>query len=236
MAITVYVGKPGHGKTIALMRKFQDECRRVERIFNKTGQRIVIKTSIIPSPKIYARYAFYIELFRDLDWLPNARDCVIFIDEMGTYFDSRQWASLGPEVIHSLRLHRHRGIDIYGATQEFTQVDVTIRRLTTRLYRCKKLFSTGEPLPNTPVSAFAFMLGTVALVKPEHREIETEFQETDFTLPSLYDKDDFLSYDTHQEMDMIPLSPLYLRPRIVIKLDKENKILSKEEKYTSAKL
>jgi len=85
MAISVYVGKPGHGKTIALMRQFVEVCKTNEKIFNKTGFRRTIKTCIHPSPKLYARYAFYIEVFRDLDWLPYASNCDIFIDEMGTF-------------------------------------------------------------------------------------------------------------------------------------------------------
>jgi len=235
MSISVYVGKPGHGKTIALMREFVRVCKKNEKIFNTTGYRRTVKTCIHPAPWLYARYAFYIEIFNDLDWLPYARDCDIFIDEMGSFFDSRQWASLGPEVIHALRLHRHRGIDIYGATQEFSQVDVTIRRLTTRLYRTKKIFSTKEPQPNQKPSKFAFMLATVGTVKPEHREIETEFQETEQNKLQIYDNDDFDLYNTHQEMNMIPLSPLYVRPREVIKLDVQGKEISREVKWSTVK-
>lgn len=236
MAISVYLGKPGHGKTIALMREFVKVCKKNEKLFNDTGLRRVIKTTIFPSKKLYARFAFYIEIVSDLDWLPMARDCDLFIDEMGSYFDSRQWASLAPEVIHSLRLHRHRGIDIYGATQEFTQVDVTIRRLTTKLYRCKKYFSSGEPLPGQPPKRFAYMIGQVGLVKPEHREIETEFQETESNSYVWYDNDDFGLYDTHQDVGMVALSPIYVRPREVIKLDAKGSELSREVKWQVAKM
>lgn len=236
MAITVYVGKPGHGKTIALMREFENICIKNERIFKKTGFRRTIKVGPFISPQLYARYAYYIEIIGDLDFLPDASHCDIFIDEMGTYFDARQWASLGPEVIHSLRLHRHRGIDIYGATQEFTQVDITLRRLTTTVIRCKKLFSTGEPQPNQPIKKSSFMIGTIGQVKPEHREIETEFQETFNNKLQIYDHDDFSLYDTHFDMSLVPLSPLYLRPREVIKLDRDGKKISSEIKYSTTKI
>lgn len=234
MSIVIYTGKPGHGKTIALMREFVKVCKKNEKIFNETGFRRRVKTSILPSPSLYARYAFYIEIFNDLDWLPYERDCDIFIDEMGSYFDSRQWASLAPEVIHALRLHRHRGIDIYGATQEFSQVDLTIRRLTTRLYRSKKWWSTKEPVKGQKQS-FALMIATVGTVKPEHREIDTEFQETEQNHLCIYDKDDFNLYDTHQEVSMVPLSPLYVRQREVVKIDVKGEEVSRELKWSMVK-
>lgn len=230
MAIQIWIGKPGHGKTIALMRKFVERCKHSEKLFKETGVRRPIKTCILPSPVLYARYAFFIEIFSDIDWLPQALQCDIFIDEMGSYFDARQWATLGPEVIHALRVHRHKGIEIFGATQELTQVDVTIRRLTTRVYRCKKLFSTGEPQPGKK-KRFSYMFGQVGEVLPEHREIETEFQETENNTYNLYDADDFGLYDTHQTFDIIPLSPIYLRPRQVVKLDDDGTELSREKKW-----
>jgi len=93
-----------------------------------------------------------IEVFvwKDLDELITRRDCDIFIDEIGTYFDARFWADLSIDVRRWIQQGAKMGIELYGACQDFAQVDVAFRRLTTQLFHIKKMFGSGRPSPTKP--------------------------------------------------------------------------------------
>lgn len=62
-------------------------------------------------------------------------DCILIIDEAGIDFNSRKYKSLGQEVIEWFKLYRHYNVlDIYVYSQSWEDYDITLRRLTDRLY------------------------------------------------------------------------------------------------------
>jgi hypothetical protein len=149
--IEVYTGKCGTGKTLRLADKMVETLARNARWSKKTGQRRAIATNCPLSPDFVALYpeGSIIE-WKDPLQLVQFRDVDIFWDEISTHLDATQWASLPLEVKRFLQQHRKKGIDIYGSTQTFAAVDVSMRRLVDNLYVCYKMIGSRNPSPTKP--------------------------------------------------------------------------------------
>jgi len=81
----------------------------------------------------------------DLEELPELRHCDLFIDEVGTYFDSRNFKDLPLDIRLWLAQASKLGVDIYGGAQDFAQVDLAFRRLTTTLHHITKFIGSKRP-------------------------------------------------------------------------------------------
>jgi len=88
--------------------------------------------------------------WKDLEDLPRLKDCDVIIDEVGAYFDSRTFKDLPLEVRLWLAQASKLGVDIYGSAQDFAQVDLSFRRLTTELYQITKLIGSPRPTRTRP--------------------------------------------------------------------------------------
>jgi len=88
--------------------------------------------------------------WENLDDLIDLRDCDVFIDEIGTYFDSRLWADLSLDVRRWIQQGAKMGIELYGAAQDFAQVDLSFRRLTSELYFIRKIVGSPRPSNTKP--------------------------------------------------------------------------------------
>jgi len=88
--------------------------------------------------------------WKDLEELPSLNGADLFIDEVGTYFDSRTYSMLPLDIRLWLAQASKLGVDIFGAAQDFAQVDISFRRLTTHLYLVTKLAGSMRPHPTRP--------------------------------------------------------------------------------------
>jgi len=208
VAITLYTGSPGHGKTTALAIQARQCLLASERIFKQTGHIRILRTNILLSPKIELRYKRFIQYFSDIRQMPTWKDCDIIIDEMSLYFDAQSWEKLPFAIKKYLRLHRHYDVNIYAAVQDFNTIDITVRRLTTRLYHSTKIFSTREPSPYLPPIRFPFSINRLGLVTRTHWELEKEYYEYDRWEFVVYLRRHFSIFDTRQEVPDQPLSPI----------------------------
>jgi len=91
-----------------------------------------------------------IRTWRDLEELPDMKNCDLFIDEVGTYFDSRTFKDLSLDVRLWLAQASKLGVDMYGSAQDFAQVDISFRRLVTGLYEITKLAGSQRPAETRP--------------------------------------------------------------------------------------
>jgi len=91
-----------------------------------------------------------IRYWKDLEELPALRNCDLIIDEVGAYFDSRTFKDLPLDIRLWLSQASKLGVDIYGSAQDFAQVDITFRRLTTTLYHITKLIGSPRPAETRP--------------------------------------------------------------------------------------
>jgi len=91
-----------------------------------------------------------IRYWKDIEELPRLADCDVIIDEVGAYFDSRTFKDLPLEVRLWLAQASKLGVDIYGSAQDFAQVDISFRRLTTELFHITKLIGSARPSKTRP--------------------------------------------------------------------------------------
>ena len=65
-------------------------------------------------------------------------DSLILCDEMGVDWNNRRFKDLTDDTIRFLKYHRKYHSDIIGFSQSYIDMDVTIRRLSTRMYLLKR--------------------------------------------------------------------------------------------------
>lgn len=74
----------------------------------------------------------------------------VFWDEVGNYLDAQKWSLLSSDVKKWLTQGAKVGIEIYGSSQDFAQVDKSFRRLTNHLFHITKLFGSRRPANTKP--------------------------------------------------------------------------------------
>lgn len=120
MAVSLYFGLPGCGKTTLLT---QLALRAVK------GKKY---------RNVYGNIPLAIEGYTYID---NAcigkyelTDGLILIDEGTLFADSRAYKSFSPELVYFFLMHRHFNVDIVIFTQQWDGVDKKIRVITDRVY------------------------------------------------------------------------------------------------------
>jgi len=90
----------------------------------------------------------------------------VFIDEIGVYFDARNWENLSMDFRMWLTMGGKRGVTIYGTCQDFSQIDKSFRLLTTRLYHVRKLFGSSRPSRGRPPTKHVWGLCMIRELDP----------------------------------------------------------------------
>lgn len=124
--IKIFFGSPGAGKTTTAVRDLK---------------------------KLYKKklYDYYFTNFETS--LPYVRKChlsglgtwtfpensVLFIDEAGIEYNNRKFKTLPQTTIEWFKLARHYGVDIYIYSQDYQDMDITLRRLAHEYWYIRKL-------------------------------------------------------------------------------------------------
>lgn len=121
MAIITFFGVPGSGKTTFAAKIVATNL--------KHGFKTYSNVPIIGSVQI-SKEDLGFKLLQDAD---------LIIDEAGIDFNSRAYKSLPQQTIRYLKLYRHFGIrNIYIFSQSYDDMDITLRRLSDRLYLVRR--------------------------------------------------------------------------------------------------
>jgi len=149
MSIFLYTGLPGNGKSLNLMKMVYSLGYRNRRLYRKTGVLRQIFSNIKFSKQVEEEFSGMFRYYTDPFLLPDiAYGCDIIFDEIATYLDSQQFALCPSSFKRFLQQHRKKGaIDIYGTTQDFAMIDVSLRRLCTEVEVCIKVFGSGDLSP-----------------------------------------------------------------------------------------
>lgn len=148
--IQIYTGLPGSGKSTYMAYIATELLSRNEKYHKKTGQVRQIASNMFISTWVQELYPGYIRFWSDPRELVNLRNCDIIWDEIATHLDSTQWANMSLSLKRWLQQHRKYGIEIYGTTQDFNMVDISMRRLTSDLFWVSKPIGTPDPTPTKP--------------------------------------------------------------------------------------
>jgi hypothetical protein len=206
--ITIYTGLPGSGKTLELAKVALQILKRNKKFFDESGIRRKIWSNVKFSEEVHEHYGDFIEYWTDLAQVEKLRDVDVFMDEMASYFDSTQWANMPLSMKRWLQLHRHYGIEVYGVTQEFAMIDISVRRLTNKVYILSKLFGSRDPSPTKAPVKKVFGLIVKWEVDPEtFGEDKFNYKYQGFELGLIRRK--YVDvYDTRAEIEMGAYPPL----------------------------
>lgn len=130
MAIFLYFGLPGCGKTTMLTKLAYDAIRdgKYNHVYTNVGLNIPGVTLIDNS--CIGKY--------------ELADCLLLIDEATLFADSRDHKNFTKGQISYFLEHRHRNADIVLFTQQWDGVDRKIRVITDRVYYVYKGMITGK--------------------------------------------------------------------------------------------
>lgn len=150
--INCFVGRPGVGKTYALVRMLRQQLKKGRTCY---WQRFLpINLEILESLYWHERvfdffYKFfnkeYVRKWGELKYYDSVNDFyraengVFFMDEIQMYFNARLWATMPIQVQWKLQQHRKDGLDIWGTTQNIKRVDPVVRELVNSLFPVKKI-------------------------------------------------------------------------------------------------
>jgi len=98
--------------------------------------------------------------------LEGLTSCDLVLDEVGTYFDSRTYKDLPLSTRLWLAQAAKLGVEIYGAAQDFSQIDISFRRLTDELYEVSKLIGSPRPDKTKPPVEKVWGILTVRQLEP----------------------------------------------------------------------
>lgn len=130
MAISLYFGLPGCGKTTMLAKLAYQAVRdgRYNHVYSNVQMAIPGVTYI--DNECIGKY--------------ELSDCLLLIDEATLFADSRAYKSFDKGKLEYFLLHRHYNADIALFTQQWDGVDRKIRVITDRVYYIYKTMLTGR--------------------------------------------------------------------------------------------
>lgn len=130
MAVSLYFGLPGCGKTTMLAKIACDALKdgRYQHIYSNVGVNIPGVTII--DNECIGKY--------------ELRDCLILIDEATIFADSRDYKNFSRHRMEYFLTHRHYNADIILFTQRWDAVDLKIRSITDRVYYIRKGWFLGH--------------------------------------------------------------------------------------------
>lgn len=207
--IVVFTGLPGSGKSAKLARTAIDLLYRNRKWKEKTGYERLLWTNLKLAPEVEAEFEGQIRYWTDLRQLTPLRDADVLIDEVATYFDARLWETLSLEMRRWLAQHRKFGIEIYGTSQDFAQVDKAFRRLTSNLLYLRKLVGTRDISPTRPPPKFVLVISMVQELDPTtYDEQKSKFANNGVPTLMVITSADVKIFDTRAEVALSHALPL----------------------------
>jgi len=230
--IVIFTGLPGSGKSAKLARtaigvlyRNKKWYERLLKLYEKEPENIIfwneklqeyepprqrkLWTNLKLSDEVEEEFPNQIAYWTDLRQLTPLRDVDVLIDEVATYFDARLWETLSLEMRRWLAQHRKFGIEIYGTSQDFAQVDKAFRRLTSNLLYLTKLIGTRDISPTRPPPKFILVVSLVRELDPTvYDEQKSKFGGGSMPTFMLITGDDVKIFDTRAEVALSHALPL----------------------------
>lgn len=138
MAIYIYTGRPRHGKTYQIARLVTKMLKAKERVFSNVKINLGVGALKKFDESIVGSYAskadrenpekllFYWTNMHEWEHFEKGN---IICDEMQRYFNARLWENLSEETEVKLQQHGKENLNIYGTTQHYSRIDVSLRIL-----------------------------------------------------------------------------------------------------------
>lgn len=185
----VVTGIESSGKSLLLARKARDIVERNAKWYEKTGVPRPILSNIIFSTE-YVKWAqsknVSIEYWKQLHEIIYRTECDVFMDEIVKFFNARSWADMSIDALHFLTQGAKSGVHLYGACQDFSQVDKSFRLLVNECEVVSKIIGSPRPMKSRPPVKRIWGLTMVRKVDPvSFKSDNAEMRSTDL-MPSFY--------------------------------------------------
>lgn len=155
------------------------------------------------------KHSIPIHYWSSVEELIHLDNCDVVIDEIGNYFDSRLWTDLSLDARQWLSQGAKQGIEIYGAAQDFAQVDKSFRRLVNELYEVRKLFGSRRPAATKPPVKKIWGVCVINKLDPDgYNEDKKEFSRNGFPSFFFIRKEDCEIFNTNQKLEVSKTTPL----------------------------
>jgi len=214
----VWTGKESQGKSLMLSRKAYDVLLRNASWIRKG---LPPRTMVFNQPMseqfkklVKSRGVGYLEVKNLNDFL-YMEQIDIFLDEVIKYFPARGSEPLSPEQLHFLSQGAKSGIQLYGASQDFSQAHKQFRLLTNEVYVVKKIIGSKRPMKTAPQVKYIWGMCYVRQVRPESFRGDSVTMET-IGFPSFFtiDRRDCERFDTEYKIPLSTLPTKKLRKQI----------------------
>lgn len=196
----VYVGKESSGKSLQLAKKAIELVNRNSKWYDKTCVKRPIVTNS-PFSIFFVEWAASknvpIEMWSNLEDIIHRDECDVIIDEIIKYFDARNWSDLSVDSKHWLTQGAKSGVHVYGACQDFSQVEKQFRLLCSEVYHVVKVLGSPRPMKTRPPVNKIWGLCMLRKVNPASFKTDTPSMEAQ-TWPSFFfiRKEDTDIFDT----------------------------------------
>jgi len=198
--VCIYSGRPGSGKTTMLANSLMATIYRNQKYYEKTGKVRLIYTNFHLRPDLEELFGGALRHWQDLSQLEVLEDCDIFIDEIANYFDAQHWTETSLSIKRWLQQHRHLGVEIYGTTQDFAQVDISFRRMVSDLYYIVKLASSRDPSPTKPPVKWVWGISVIYSMSPTDYKEDQKENRCSFSSLMWIDRDKVEIFDTREKI------------------------------------
>lgn len=130
--IYAVVGKPGTGKTYNLVRFAEKFLRQGINVYSNI---IIDETKFQLGKKPGTLYYWY-----DMKEFADVYNGVVLWDEIGAYFDSRNYEKFPEEIRRKFQQYRKERLDIYYSVQAYGRTDLIIRQITNIVIECNHIW------------------------------------------------------------------------------------------------
>jgi len=208
----VWNGKESQGKSLMLSKKADEIMRRNAKW---VAMGLPPRTMVFNQPmskefenQVRKRGVGYLQIKNQSEFL-FMEQIDLFLDEVIKYFPARGSEPLSMEQLHFLSQGAKSGIQIYGASQDFSQVHKQFRLLVNEVYVVKKIIGSHRPMKTAPPVKRIWGMCYARQVKPESFRGDSVTMETK-GFPSFFfiDREDCERFDTEYK---IPQSELPLK-------------------------
>jgi len=172
--IAGFIGDIGSGKTASMIREVYLKH------INK-GIKVISNMNL----NFPHEYVTFEDLMLMVENKTHLQDCILVLDELHIFMDSRTSMSKRNRVLSYFALQTRKvSVDLYYTTQYLIQVDIRIRNLTSILVEC---YTSTSPLTNEMLTLNVIRKKKISGVTTKKHIFKTRF------VYSLYDTNEVIS-------------------------------------------
>jgi len=214
MALEVYCGNTGNGKSLELARTGLMLMKRNQQWYKQSGIIRPVVSRLKFAPHVEKKYGDYIRYWKDMMELPDLKGCDVLWDEISTDLDATNWENVPHVVKMWFRQHEKSGVEIYATAQDFKDIYNGARRLTSRMYHMRKMFGSRRPhVTKPPVKRIWGVILKREVKREDYTKELLEARTVSFDWFTIKRADCEL-YDTLQKIEVGKLPPLEHRERL----------------------